>query len=226
VLTSTELQHIKTIFEKEKTGISTGLKFGAPFGKKLTIMKLKLLLCAVGLFLMATQIHAQHVVRFSPLSLIKGKAKIHYEYGGVEKLGFGIIAAGYYGIYPGFRIQPYARYYITDESLKGLYVQPKFHFSQNTFEITMSPGTIDEETVKNDINELGGSLDFGWQFLLGGNENIVVDIFTGYRFSNLQGKDYNNTETTEGATDLVSETLYTALHSSKFDLGLSVGFKF
>jgi len=189
-------------------------------------MKSKLLLSAVGLFLMATQINAQHVVRFSPLSLIKGKAKVHYEYGGVEKFGFGIIAAGYYGLYPGFRIQPYARYYITDESLKGLYVQSKFHFSQNTFEIITNEGNPDEKTRKNDINELGGSLNFGWQFLLGGNENIVFDIFTGYRFSNLQGKGDTTIETVEGATDVLSEAFYSALHSSPFDLGLSVGFKF
>jgi len=189
-------------------------------------MKSKLLLCAVGLFLMATQVNAQHVVRFSPLSLIKGKAKLHYEYGGVEKFGFGIIAAGYYGLYPGFRIQPYARYYITDESLKGLYVQPKFHFSKNSFEVTINQGFADEETIKSDIDELGGSLDIGWQFLLGGSENIVVDIFTGYRFSSLHGKDYSGVETTQEGSDAGSELLYSLLHSNKFDLGLSIGFKF
>lgn len=191
-------------------------------------MKSKLLLCAVGLFLMATQVNAQHVVRFSPLSLIKGKAKLHYEYG-AQKMGFGVIAAAYYGIYPGFRIQPYARYYITDDALTGLYVQPKFHFSQNTFEATVSTnnnGIVTEEKITSDISEFGGAINLGWQFIVGSNENIVIDVFTGYRFSNLHGKDYSDVETEQEGTDAGSEYLYSLLHSNKFDLGLSVGFKF
>lgn len=184
-------------------------------------MKTKLLLFFVGAFLIASNLKAQHVVRLSPFAFIKNKAKIHYEYG-TGKIGIGIIAAGYYGAYPGVRFQPYFRYYITDDALTGLYVQPKFHFSMNSYETTdFSTST----PVKNDINEFGGALNLGWQFLLGDNENIVLDLFTGYRFSNLHGNMDEESEL-EDVDDAVGEGLYSVLHSNKFDLGVSIGFKF
>ena len=190
-------------------------------------MKTKLLLFFVGVFLIASNLKAQHIVRLSPFALIKSKAKIHYEYG-TGKIGIGIIAAGYYGVYPGVRFQPYFRYYITDDALSGLYVQPKFHFSINNFEITAevnNNGVFTQETIKNDINEFGGALNLGWQFLLGSNENIVLDLFTGFRLSNLHGKTYEDIAI-DDVDDAVSELLYRALHSNKFDLGVSVGFIF
>lgn len=186
-------------------------------------MKSKLLLLFVlSLFLTSTQANAQHIVRFSPFSLIKAKAKFHYEYG-TGKIGLGVIAAGYFGLYPGVRIQPFMRYYITDNALNGLYIQPKIHFSINTFETFEYDVNLVETTVKSPINEFGGAINLGWQFLLGSNKNIVIDVFTGYRFSNLQ----NSTATSMlGGDDSGSESLYAILHSNQFDLGLSFGFKF
>jgi hypothetical protein len=190
-------------------------------------MKVKLLLIAVGLFFSATQINAQSVVRFSPLSLIKGKAKVHYEYG-TGKIGVGVIAAGYYGLYPGFRVQPYGRFYITDEALKGFYVQPKFHFSMNKYDQLNrdEDGLLLEGTSEKDFSEYGFSMAIGWQFLLGDNENIVIDVFTGYRGSNLHNKDFSSLETQEETSNAANEYLYSLLHSNKFDMGLSIGFKF
>ena len=187
------------------------------------ILKTKLLLFFVGAFLITSNLKAQHVVRLSPLAFIKNKAKIHYEYG-TGKIGIGVIAAGYFGAYPGVRFQPYFRYYITDDALNGLYVQPKFHFSMNSYETQSTTDPNPNETIKNDINEFGGALNLGWQFLLGNNENIVLDLFTGYRFSNLHGKKYD--DNLSNVEDLLSEGLYTILHSNKFDLGVSIGFKF
>lgn len=184
-------------------------------------MKTKLTYLFLGLFLASFQVNAQHAVRFSPLSLVKNKAKLHYEYGGLNKMGIGVIAAGYYGGFPGVRVQPYFRYYITDESLQGLYVQPKFHFSQHTYDVTTTINGI-ENTTNHDLQEIGGSLSLGWQFAFGPNDNILLDIFSGYRHSNLHGKY----EGVDSDMEETGEALYSVLHSSKFDLGLSVGFKF
>lgn len=187
-------------------------------------MKAKLTCMIFGMFLLTSGLKAQHVVRFSPLSLVKNKAKLHYEYGGLNKMGLGVIASGYYGIYPGFRVQPFFRYYLTNESLNGLYVQPKFHYSNHSYEISV---TVNGETSTEDykFDEMGASLSLGWQWLVGSNDNIAVDIFTGYRWSNLHGK-FEETLESEGADDAVGEGAYSLLHSSAFDLGLSVGFKF
>lgn len=187
-------------------------------------MKTKLAYLFLGLFLFSVQADAQHVVRFSPLALAKSKAKVHYEYGGLNKIGLGVIASGFFGLYPGVRVEPYFRYYITDEALQGFYVQPKLHFSANSFTYSVTSGGVTED-IKNSFNEWGASGTIGWQFLLGGNENIVVDIFTGYRYSSLDGTGEETLEE-DGADDAASEGLYKLLHSNTFDLGLSVGFKF
>jgi hypothetical protein len=164
------------------------------------------------------------------MSLIKGKAKFHYEYGTAGKISVGGIVAGYFGLYPGVRVQAFGRYYITDDALTGLYVQPKFHVSANTFSYTVGlydqNNNYTEEKVTENISELGGSLNIGWQFLLGSNENIVLDFFTGYRFSSLHGKNYDNLIIDNDGSDSGTEALYAILHSSRFDLGMSFGYKF
>lgn len=187
-------------------------------------MKTKLAYLFLGLFLFSVQADAQSVVRFSPLSLVKNKVKVHYEYGGLNKMGLGIIASGFYGGYPGFRVQPYFRYYITNESLQGFYVQPKFHFSSNSYEITTTINGV-EETDKYNFNEWGASGTIGWQWLFGSNENIVLDVFTGYRYSSLANTAEETAEE-ESGTEALGEYAYKLLHSNTFDLGLSVGFKF
>lgn len=194
-------------------------------------MKSKLLLVAFGLFFMSTQVKAQDLVRFSPFSLIKLKAKFHYEHGfETEKIGIGVIASGYFGLFPGYRIQPFARYYFMEKALKGFYIQPKLHFSQNSYEVLNvdQDGILLEGTAWESIEEYGGSLSLGWQFLFGPNENIVLDLFAGLRVSNLQKFEENSVATGSYLWLDVEddEDLYRIIHSNIFDFGLSAGYKF
>lgn len=171
----------------------------------------------------------KNVVRLSPLAFGKFKARVHYERAISEKLSAGAMGSYFFGIYPGFRIEPFARYYLTDEALTGLYVQGKGHFSSNSISVeSKDANNVVLSTWKHSFSEYGGSLCLGWQFMMGANENISLDLYTGYRFSNLKALD---SQTTTGFTqdqidNRAAEILYRALHSNTFDLGISLGYKF
>ncbi len=168
-----------------------------------------------------------NVLRLSPFAFGKMKARVHYERALTDKISGGAMASYFFGIYPGFRIEPFARYYLTDEALTGLYVQAKGHYSMNSITVTSTVGTTTSEW-KHSFNEYGGSLCLGWQFMLGANKNIALDLYTGYRYSNLKALDnLNTTNLSQDEIDnYAAETLYRVLHSNMFDLGISVGYKF
>lgn len=162
----------------------------------------------------------KNVVRWSPLATVKLKAKVHYERALTDKLSAGAIGSYFFGAYPGFRIEPFARYYLTDEALTGLYIQAKPHFSSNSLTL--------ENTYSHSFTEWGVAGNLGWQFIMGANENISLDIFTGYRYSSLKALDNvdPNTLTQSEVDNRAAEIIYRALHSNLFDLGISLGYKF
>lgn len=191
--------------------------------KKTTLILL--FFCAFSFVKVSAQ---NNIVRFSPLATIKLKAKVHYERGLTDKISAGAIGSYFFGAYPGFRIEPFGRYYISDEALSGFYGQLKGHYSANSITITTTSGSAVVNTWKHSFSEYGFAFNLGYQVLMGSNKNVALDIFTGYRYSSLRYIDNvdSATLTTEEAENQAAELAYRLLHSNLFDLGFSIGYKF
>jgi len=183
------------------------------------------MLCALSFVEVSAQ---KNVVRWSPLATVKMKAKVHYERALTDKLSAGAIGSYFFGAYPGFRIEPFARFYLTDEVLTGLYVQAKPHFSSNSLTVETASGGAVMNTYSHSFTEWGFAGNLGWQFMMGANKNISLDIFTGYRYSSLKALDNvdPNTLTQSEVDNRAAEIVYRALHSNLFDLGISLGYKY
>ena len=191
--------------------------------KKFTLVLL--VLCAFSFVKVSAQ---NNIIRFSPLATIKFKAKLHYERGLTDKISAGAIGSYFFGAYPGFRIEPFGRYYFSDEALNGLYGQLKGDYSANSITINTTSGNTVVNTWTHSFSEYGVAVNLGYQFLLGRNDNVTFDIFTGYSYSSLKYIDNvdSATLTTEESENQAAELAYRLLHSNLFDFGLSVGYKF
>ncbi|MFM7023882.1 MAG: hypothetical protein ACKOXB_13005 [Flavobacteriales bacterium] len=192
-------------------------------------MKKVCLLWSALTFLLFFNVSAQqNIVRLSPLSIAKFKTRIHYERVLAPKVSAGLMGTAFFGIYPGGRVEPFARFYLSDEAPSGLYLQAKGHYSFNSITVTSTDANSNEVVYDHDFTEYGGSLNLGWQVLAGKNDNIAFDVYTGYRFSSLKSLDNVNTTTLSNteAANLAAEVGYRVLHSNLFDLGVSVGYRF
>lgn len=144
----------------------------------------------------------------------------HFSYGGSFNF--------YYGLIPGVKFEPTARFYLGGESPSGLYLQGRFLYGIFRKEFIYYNGDLfnnglDEITKKATRTSLGGGIDLGFQFLSGRKKNIVVDISLGTQLM----KDINHS-IIEGGKEYSTANIgfLTTGPGAIFTPRLSVGYRF
>jgi len=132
---------------------------------------------------------------------VLNKIKLNYEVPVSDVFSFGSTAAYYFGSYPGWKLEPFARYYIGGEAPSGLYLQARGAYGMfNPTLIYYAPGFIggnlDAITEKKNVSSMGGGLDLGYQWLSGKQKNIAIDISLGAQvMQNINGTVTKNNVT-------------------------------
>lgn len=114
------------------------------------------------------------------LGLFNG-IRVAYEKPIADAFSIGSAADFYYGGYSGFKIEPFARFYIGGQCPEGLYLQGRFlygNFTSSFFHYNTRNGLdiIDREVS---FSSVGGGFDLGYQWLSGRKNNIVIDLSLG-----------------------------------------------
>ena len=141
---------------------------------------------------------------------ILNKVRIGYERPIDNNFSYGGVINAYYGLYPGFKIEPFGRYYFGSESPEGLYSQLRVLYGN--FNYTYASSLISES---KSFSSTGGGLDLGYQWISGKNKNIVVDASLGFQFMS-KSSDVN-------AVDAI---FYTTGPGAVFNPHLSIGYAF
>lgn len=158
---------------------------------------------------------------------VLNKIKLTYEVPVSDVFSFGSSAAYYFGSYPGFKVEPFARYYIGGEAPSGLYLQAKGAYGSFKPELIFyAPNffnNLQAITEKKSVSSVGGGLDLGYQWLSGRNKNIAIDISLGGQFM----KDINSSIVKNNVT-YTSENVgfLTTGPGGIFNPKLSIGYRF
>jgi hypothetical protein len=138
------------------------------------------------------------VFTFHPLGLVN-KFRVKWERAVAADLSVGVIASGYYGFYPGVQVSPFVRAYISKKAPTGFYLQLSAIYTNNRV-IYYVPNSsyssypqYDESKFQRYRFSTGGAgLGFGYQFLAGVRNNIVIDLMVGGRvmFTPLERSTY------------------------------------
>jgi len=158
---------------------------------------------------------------------VLNKIKLTYEVPVSDVFSFGSSAAYYFGSYPGFKVEPFARYYLGGEAPSGLYLQAKGAYGSFKPELIFyAPNFLNNLqaiTEKKSVSSVGGGLDLGYQWLSGRNKNIAIDISLGGQFM----KDINSSITKNNVT-YTSENVgfLTTGPGGIFNPKLSIGYRF
>jgi hypothetical protein len=169
-------------------------------------MKTKKLLIILGFILLNSEMFSQsNALKIHTGNLIPSRIKIQYERKLNDKFSVGAIGSLFYNNFKGYRLEPFARFYIGRASTfyNGMFFQLKGHFSY------VNDNTINKELIK----ERGQSLGAGYQYTF--SNNITVDFFLGYRAS---------TRTTETISD--SGLAFDLFYCFPIDMGISFGYAF
>ncbi|MFM7022864.1 MAG: hypothetical protein ACKOXB_07785 [Flavobacteriales bacterium] len=162
-----------------------------------------------------------NLVRISPLALLKSKVKFHYERSFSPHFSAGAVGSAFYGMYRGFRVEPFARCYFKATAPEGFYGQGRIHFSWAAASGEMMINSM-SATTNVGFSEYGASFDVGYQAVFGKKDNFVFDSYIGYRYSSLSSlKDEMLTDGLD-----VAKQGFRTLHANAFDLGISFGYKF
>ena len=111
------------------------------------------------------------------------KVRLGYEHPVNEKFSYGGNLNVYYGSFPGFKVEPFARFYFGSQCPDGLYAQGRILFGSFKkpgliyYASDLSTGGI--KFQDKSFTSVGGGLDLGYQWLSGKNKNIVIDFSLG-----------------------------------------------
>ncbi len=128
----------------------------------------------------------KNVVGLSVFGL-KTKVKLKYERVFTPHLSAGVLAAAYYGIYPGVQVSPFVRYYVSRGAAPtGLYAQGQAGVYRHsvTYTYNTGPGAGPQYTETERFSHAGAGGALGYQWLLGRRRNIAVDINAGLKIYN------------------------------------------
>lgn len=151
------------------------------------------LFTAISITAFSQDVSSDRILKFDALLLNKIRATYEKPYS--EKISYGGSAAIYYGTVPGFKIDPFVRYYISGECPKGLYGQlrllagvfsKKFYYYSDFLSLSV------EE--KNTRTSFGAGFDLGYQWISGKNKNIPIDVSLGIQLMS----DINHTIKKDG----------------------------
>ena len=125
----------------------------------------------------------KNVVGLSVFGL-HNKVKLKYERVFHPHLSAGVLAAAYYGLYPGVQVSPFVRLY-PKAAPAGLYMQVQAGFYRHSVTYTYNtagPGPPYTETERFSHSGVGAAV--GYQWLLGRRKNIAVDVNGGLNVYN------------------------------------------
>jgi len=137
-------------------------------------------------------VEAQNNSNLIKLSIgVLNKIRLGYEHPINERFSVGGNINAYYGSFPGFKLEPFGRYYFSSKCPEALYIQARAlfgsfnpnitYYSQGNFQSSLISGTIEQ---KKSFTSFGGGIDFGYQWLKGKNKNIVIDFSLGFQIMN------------------------------------------
>ena len=180
------------------------------------------LLTIITLITLSTTIFAQdtesattkkNTFKANPLGLILGIGKINYERQlgpkSSAQLGFSFFSytADGSGL-SGFSLLPEYRFFVNGTAVEGFYIAPFAKYNSITYE---NEGDLTGEDFKAKLNVYRIGAKGGFQWLLGKNENFVIDLAFGGKYSdfNLKVKegnddDFDNENLFEGFTPELS----------------------
>ena len=150
---------------------------------------------------------------------LHNKAKLKYERVLAPNLSAGVLAAAYYGIYPGVQVSPFVRLY-PKAAPAGLYMQVQAGFYRHSVTYTNGAGNpngtgpLSTETFSHS----GVGAAVGYQWLLGRRKNIAVDINGGLKVY--------NTGNAQNDRDLTTLYWFTEGPGSYFNGLINLGYAF
>jgi hypothetical protein len=134
----------------------------------------------------SVKIANRDLITLSPLGFVN-KVRIKYEHSVAKKLSVGAYGSYYYGLYPGFKLEPFIRLY-DHSALNGLYGQFNAGFGWHTHEYTQkfqfdSLNHVSEIT-KGNVSwfSFGFGISAGYQFLAGKKASIPIDLSVGLEY--------------------------------------------
>ncbi|MCX7955215.1 MAG: hypothetical protein N3A01_08530 [Bacteroidales bacterium] len=126
------------------------------------------------------------VITVAPLGLVN-KVRVKYESQLSENncVTVGSFFNLYYGFYPGFRLDPFLRYYFFSEKLNNFYTILKIGVGYFLADLTYQHITSTNDTLKYEKNNykfftygLGVGLGYQWNIA----KNIIIDSFVNFNF--------------------------------------------
>jgi hypothetical protein len=148
----------------------------------------------------------KNIIKMHTGNFFPSRFKFQYERKLSEKLSTGAIGSFFMNNYLGYRIEPYARYYLGSKStsFNGVFFQLKGHYTYVT----------DKSPEREIINEYGSSMCLGYE-AVSSSSGLTFDFFIGPRFSQLAYKSIS--ESTE---------IFKIFYCLPVDMGISVGYAF
>ena len=157
---------------------------------------------------------------------IFNKLRVGYEHPVSDAFSAGGNANFYYGSFPGFKIEPFGRYYFGSECPSGLYAQARFLFGifNKEFIYYRLGDELDISFAKKtSLTSMGGGLDLGYQWLSGKDKNIVIDLSLGVQVM----QDLNNSIVQNGAKYSTANVSYLSIGPGAiFNPHLMIGYRF
>lgn len=161
-----------------------------------------------------------------------GKVRMAYENSIGNSFSIGVAGNYYYGSYDGFKIEPFARFYVGGESPEGLYLQGRYLYGnfKSTFthyasQYLNSNSNNFLKSIEKEINfnSMGVGADLGYQWLSGRKNNIVIDLSLGVQAMS----GYNGSFMQNGITYTSANVGFNALGPGAiFNPHLLIGYKF
>ena len=126
------------------------------------------------------------VASIAPLGSLN-KFRVKGEYAVTKWGSVGLQFSYYYGLYPGVQGCPFARFYIGSVAPQGFYLQPflvMYSHKSPAFEYSDEKGFYRTDN-RFRISGLGFGGAVGYQWLLGYEKNIVIDLNAGVKSFNI-----------------------------------------
>ena len=183
---------------------------------------MKRLLITICIVMTFTAIHSQEKSNLIKLDIgLFNKVRLGYEHPLNEKFSIGGVVNAYYGMFPGIKIEPFARYYFGSECPSGLYAQARFLYGNFHYYYYYYTSNYDPFNIKQNkevVNTMGGGLDLGYQWLSGKNKNIIVDISLGIQDMPIISKS--------NSISTIDAIFYVTGPGAIFNPHLSIGYAF
>lgn len=158
---------------------------------------------ALSIGMVLGQSEQKNALKANPLGLILGVGKINYERKITDassvQLGISYFKFSNSGSsLSGLSLIPEYRFYVSKKAIDGFYLAPFFKYRNLTVE-------DESDDFKASLNNYGGGAKAGFNWLLGKEQNFVIDLAFGAKYQSYsinvsQGSedDFNNADSFEG----------------------------